>query len=197
MIGDAGCKEARIVNTEVIEPPARPNVDPWVEQWTVDRCGTEVHYRVGLTPSKRGGTDLEVNLMNGSKVDVQPLPAQEEKPAESPSKWEKLAEFGRAVFYVDFSTLTVEGPLRSVWEVRDLKEMGPGGAWSFLNQNEYDCVEPRYRRLFFRSQSGHMGEGRVIQSQRSAQEWTGFTAESTVEKIRRTVCEHPVAVTKP
>jgi hypothetical protein len=195
---DAGCKSARVVNTEVMEKPASINVDPWVERWTVDRCGASVHYRVKLKPSKRGGTDFTVSLMEDSKSDVQQQPAQEEKPAESPSRWQKLVEFHQAVFYVDFSTLTVEGPLRSVWEVRDLKWMSRSGAWSYLNQNQYDCVERRYRGLFFSSQSGHMGEGDVIQSDRSTGEWeTDFTDESPAEVIRRAVCEHPVTVTKP
>jgi hypothetical protein len=194
----AGCKSARVVNTEVMEPPKRINVDPWVERWTVDRCGASVHYRVELKPSKHGGTDFGVSLMEDSTSDVPQQPAQEEKPAESPSRWQKLTEFGQAVFYVDFSTLTVEGPLRSVWEVRDLKWMSRSGAWSYLNQNQYDCVERRYRGLFFSSQSGHMGEGHVIDSDRSTQEWeTDFTPESPAEVIRRAVCEHPVAVTKP
>ena len=189
----AGCKSARVVNTEVIETPARINVDPWVERWTVDRCGVNVHYRVELTPSKRGGTDFAVSLMEDGKADVQQQPAQEEKPAESSSRWQKLAEFHQAVFYVDFSTLTVEGPLRSVWEVRDLKWMSRSGAWSYLQQNQYDCVERRYRGLSFSSQSGHMGEGDVIESVRSTGEWsTDFTDESPAEVIRRAVCEHPV-----
>jgi len=194
----AGCRSARVINTEVIEPPARINVDPWVERWTVDRCGASVHYRVELNPSKHGGTDFGVSPMEDSKPDVQQQPAQVERLAESPSRWQKLAEFDQAVFYVDFSTLTVEGPLRSVWEVRDLKWMSRSGAWSYLNQNQYDCVERRYRGLFFSSQSGHMGEGHVIQSDRSTREWqTDFTAESPAETIRRAVCEHPVPVTKP
>lgn len=194
----AGCKSARVVDTEVIEPPARINVNPWVERWTVDRCGTRVHYRVELNPSKHGGTDFGVSLMEDSESGAQQQPSQAEKPAESPSRWQKLAEFGQAVFYVDFSTVTVEGPLRSVWEVRDLKWMSRSGAWSYLNQNQYDCVERRYRGLYFSSQSGHMGEGTAIQSDRSTQEWeTDFTAESPAEVIRRAVCEYAVAVTKP
>jgi len=196
----AGCKSARVVNTDVMEPPARINVDPWVERWTVDRCGASVHYRVELNPSKRGGTDFVVSLIEDSKSDVQPQPAQAEKPAESPSRWQKLTEFHQLVFYVDFSTLTVEGPLRSVWEVRDRKWMSRSGAWSHLTLSQYDCVERRYRLLSFSSQSGHMGEGDVIQSQsvRSPGEWdTDFTAESPAEVIRRAVCEHPVPVPKP
>jgi hypothetical protein len=194
----AGCKSARVVNTEIMEPPARINVDPWVERWTVDRCGASVHYRVELNPSKHGGTDFAVRLMEDSKSVGQQQPAQVENPAEPPSRWKKLAEFGQAVFYVDFSTLTVEGPLRSVWEVRDLKWMSRSGAWSYLNQNQYDCVERRYRGLFFSSQSGHMGEGHVIQSYPSTDEWqTDFTAESPAEVIRRAVCDYPVPVTKP
>jgi hypothetical protein len=182
----AGCKSSRVINTELIEPPAR-----------VDRCGASVYYRVELKPGKHGGTEFGVSLMEGAKSDAQ-QPAQAEKPAEAASRWQKVTELGQAVFYVDFSTLIVEGPLRSVWEVRDLKWMSRSGAWSYLQQNQYDCVERRYRSLTFRSQSGHMGEGRVIQSHETIEEWeTDFTADGPAEVIRRAVCERPVPVTQP
>ena len=193
----AGCKSSRVINTELIEPPARANVDAWSERWTVDRCGASVHYLVELKPGKHGGTDFGVSLMEGAKSEAQ-QPAQAEEPAEATSRWQKVTELGQAVFYVDFSSLTVEGPLRSVWEVRDLKWMSRSGAWSYLQQNQYDCVERRYRMLAFRSQSGHMGEGHVIQSHETIETWqTEFTADSPAEVIRRAVCEHPVPVTQP
>jgi hypothetical protein len=118
--------------------------------------------------------------------------------AVSSPKWERLAEFGNAVFYVDLGTVTVEGTLRSVWEVREQKQQKSSGAWSFANQNQYDCAERRYRGLYFSSRSGHMGEGHVIQWYPWTDEWmTDFTADSPAEKIRRAVCGPPVAVPKP
>jgi hypothetical protein len=62
-----GCKNPTIVNTDVVESPARLNVDRWVERWTVDRCGTPIYYRVELTPSKGGGTDYDVSMIEDTR----------------------------------------------------------------------------------------------------------------------------------
>ena len=186
-----GCKSARVVYTEVIAPPARANVDPWVEQWTVDRCGVSVYYRIELRPNKRGGTDFGVSQIDGTPPDVKPPPAPPEGTAEATSRWRRITAFGQGIFYVDFGTLKVEGLLRTVWELRDLKWMSRSGAWSFLVQNQYDCEQPRYRALAFRSMSGHMGEGDVVQSETPPPDWeTDFTAESPAGLIRQAVCEY-------
>ncbi len=56
------CAQRKIVNTEVKELPADAGKDPWVERWTVDRCGSLVYYKVRFTPSSGGGTDVAVTL---------------------------------------------------------------------------------------------------------------------------------------
>jgi len=76
MIFGEGCKKSKIIDTEVIEPPATLNVDPWVERWTVDRCGTRVHYRVELTPSKGGGTDFGVSMIDEADDGGRPEPQE-------------------------------------------------------------------------------------------------------------------------
>jgi hypothetical protein len=74
MASDAQCNQRRIVDTEVIEQPSQPGKDPWVERWTVDRCGSSVSYRVAFTPSNAGGTDIKVGQMGDAAV-APPLPA--------------------------------------------------------------------------------------------------------------------------
>jgi hypothetical protein len=188
------CKSARVVFTEVTEPPAKVNVDPWAERWTVDRCGVSVHYQVEFRPNRRGGTDFGVSVTEGAATDAKAPLTQPEASSDASSRWKLVTAFGQGLFYVDFGTLTVEGPMRTVWEVRDLKWMSRSGAWSFLVQNQYDCEQPRYRALAFRSVSGHMGEGDVIQSETPPPEWeTDFTADSPAGLIRKVVCEHEVA----
>jgi hypothetical protein len=45
------CKDSKVVNTEVVEPPLNDVIrDPWIERWTVDRCGREISYKVTFTP---------------------------------------------------------------------------------------------------------------------------------------------------
>ena len=57
---DAGCRQRKIVNTEVVS--VNPGARSGVERWTLDRCGTLVNYRVMFTASPRGGTDFGVQL---------------------------------------------------------------------------------------------------------------------------------------
>lgn len=56
------CVERNIVNTEVIEQPATPDKNPWVERWTVDRCGSLVYYKVVFNPESAGETKVSVIL---------------------------------------------------------------------------------------------------------------------------------------
>ena len=73
-----GCRKSMVVDTEIVESPARLNVDRWVEHWTVDRCGTQVRYRVELTPSPKGGTDFGVSILEDEGRGEQPVPAETE-----------------------------------------------------------------------------------------------------------------------
>ena len=59
---DNTCKQRKIVNTETIDYPKNPSKDSWTERWTVDRCGTLIYYKMGFTPSTRGGTDFSVSV---------------------------------------------------------------------------------------------------------------------------------------
>ena len=59
---DAGCKQRKLVNTEVVS--VNPGGNSATERWTLDRCGKLVNYRVVLTQSPRGGTDFRVQLEN-------------------------------------------------------------------------------------------------------------------------------------
>ena len=55
------CNRRKIVNIEVIISPASGNSFTAIERWTLDRCGTQIPYRVTMSPSPRGGTDFNVS----------------------------------------------------------------------------------------------------------------------------------------
>lgn len=57
-----GCPNPKVVDTQVVEPPVEGR---WVERWTVDRCGTLIHYRIELAASPSGGTSFAVGLDTG------------------------------------------------------------------------------------------------------------------------------------
>lgn len=56
------CVQRKIVDTEVAEQPGIPGKDPWLERWTVDRCGSLVYYKVKFMPPIKGGTDVSVTV---------------------------------------------------------------------------------------------------------------------------------------
>ena len=59
---DSHCGHRNVVNTEITDPPRNPGKDPWVEKWTLDRCGKLIYYKVTFTPTPvRGGTDYSVS----------------------------------------------------------------------------------------------------------------------------------------
>ena len=59
---ESRCIRHKIVNTEVVEHPNNPGKDPWIERWTVDRCGSLVYYKVKFTPSPTAGTGVTVTV---------------------------------------------------------------------------------------------------------------------------------------
>ena len=47
------CKQRKVINTEIVDPPKNPGKDPWVEKWTVYRCGNMAYYRVWFKPKPK------------------------------------------------------------------------------------------------------------------------------------------------
>jgi hypothetical protein len=62
----ASCQEWRFVEAEVVKVPsvipvsAEVKERKWQEQWTLERCGTSVGYRVFYTEVGQGGTYFSV-----------------------------------------------------------------------------------------------------------------------------------------
>ena len=62
----AACQEWRFVDAEVVKVPSVIPISAgikerkWQEQWTLDRCGTNVGYRVFFTEVGQGGTYFSV-----------------------------------------------------------------------------------------------------------------------------------------
>lgn len=59
-VGDNVCTQRKVVDTAVTIIGQRPGVDPWTEQWAVERCGKRVDYVVEFKPAPSGGTDFQV-----------------------------------------------------------------------------------------------------------------------------------------
>jgi hypothetical protein len=80
------------------------------------------------------------------------------------AEWEKLAEAGDTVFYLDPATIEAKGDLRRVWQLRDWKAPDDRGRRSARILREYDCREPRNRVLAATEFDGPKGTGKRLRS---------------------------------
>jgi hypothetical protein len=67
-MGEAPNCDSNVVDTRILEDTSGASVrggpllkGGWVEEWTLDRCGERVVYRVKYTADGRGGTFIEVS----------------------------------------------------------------------------------------------------------------------------------------
>ena len=75
------------------------------------------------------------------------------------------------VYYIDPSTITIEGNLRRVWEIHDLSDKGSQGERSVLASVEYDCAAKRMRTLKATGKSQRMARGEIIPLRGIQDDW--------------------------
>jgi len=68
----------------------------------------------------------------------------------------------KTVYYIDPSSVTREGNVRKVWQIRDLADKGSRGERSVLEAVEYDCLDKQMRTVSASGHSRTMGQGEII-----------------------------------
>ncbi len=86
-------------------------------------------------------------------------------------KWVHQGENDVVSIYFDPGTVRVNGHVRRVWELQDLKQRGSSGEMSHRVLREYDCKEERYRTLSYSMHSEPMAEGRTLSSSSEPGNW--------------------------
>lgn len=142
---DGGCGQRKVVNREIIETtPERGR-----ENWTIDRCGKLVRYKISFTPSPRGGTDI--GLLPGEVVGaIAPL----KLPKTFSDVWYRTEEAQWLLAYKEQGTLVVsneklqfthgqgivEVPISSIKNVFPQKKLAPDimNAWVVVEYRAAD-----------------------------------------------------------
>lgn len=94
-------------------------------------------------------------------------------------------------YYIDPSSVTREGNLRRVWELRDMTSKGPRGERSILMSVEYDCAEKLMRTRSASGRSRPMASGEIIPLGRLPDDWIALPPGKDGEiffKILNAVC---------
>lgn len=78
--------------------------------------------------------------------------------------WVMVGETESNTFYIDPGAILVNGHLRRVWLITDLKQRDPKGQMSRCSLHEYDCKEAHLRLLSLSAHSEPMGRGKALVS---------------------------------
>lgn len=92
VLATAAATPAGLPGTSIASPQPQGSMDPWVERWTVDRCGVSVYYRVELRPNKSGGKDFGVSQFDDTLPDMKPPPAAHGRGTPRPEKRRRSIE---------------------------------------------------------------------------------------------------------
>ncbi len=102
--------------------------------------------------------------------------------------WVKAGETNASVLYIDPATLSKDGHLRRVFEIRDLKKRNEIGAMSLRGLFEYDCKDGKSRNLSVSAHSEPMAAGKILLSTSDPNNWDVIPPGSVVGGILKSVC---------
>lgn len=102
--------------------------------------------------------------------------------------WVKAGETNASVLYIDPATISKEGQLRRVWEIRDLKQRNEIGAMSLKGLFEYDCKEGKSRNLSASAHSEPMAGGKILLSTSDPNDWNAVPSGTAVGSVLKNVC---------
>ena len=106
--------------------------------------------------------------------------------------WTLLGESDAGNDYIDWATLRVEGNLRRVWLLIDLKGPQPDSMHSFRIFEEFDCTEDRGRTLQKDLFTGQMAGGEFVPGERPKPGgWIYIPPGTLSESWFRVVCSRP------
>ncbi len=102
--------------------------------------------------------------------------------------WVKAGETNASVLYIDPASISKDGHLRKVLEMRDLKQRNEIGAMSLRGLFEYDCKEGKSRNLSVSAYSDSMAGGIILLSTSDPNSWNAVQPGTAVGSILKNVC---------
>jgi hypothetical protein len=109
--------------------------------------------------------------------------------------WTQIGESAALTYYVDFGTVRKTANGRRAWSFYDHKapmQLSKGRSYSTSVLYEYDCEGERFRTLQSLAYSGHLGNGKVLETVLNQDGWRVPPPQSVSDKNFRIVCAAPL-----
>ena len=101
--------------------------------------------------------------------------------------WVKAGETNASVLYIDPASISKDGHLRKVLEIRDSKQRNEIGARSLRGLFESDCKEGKSRNLSVSAHSDSMAGGKILLSTSDPNSWNAVQPGTAVGSILKNV----------
>jgi hypothetical protein len=106
--------------------------------------------------------------------------------------WNAVEQNPTGTVYADAASVARSGSTATMWWVLDYasyQRMVEVGYFSQKSRSEFDCGQRRVRTLELSLRAEHMGEGKAVYADDSAQEWETIDAGSVAEKLWQLACK--------
>ena len=104
------------------------------------------------------------------------------------AKWVIIDETTHVTQYFDPATVRINGNLRRIWILQNLKVRNSDGELSTRMLAEYDCKAVRSKVISLSTHSGSMASGKTILSGNEPVDWSGIPPGSVEEDIFKVAC---------
>lgn len=103
--------------------------------------------------------------------------------------WSQVVETEKSVYYIDVTTLRVNGTVRRIWVLNDRKAPDEDGDLSSRALVEFDCKEDRMRTLQIAHFTKNMATGKASGSKDEPDSWTYVAPRTSAQSSLKHVCQ--------
>ena len=104
------------------------------------------------------------------------------------AEWFKVGEADEATYYIDPSSIKVDGHIRRAWTLTDKKQRNSDGLMSSRYREEYDCKNKVVKVISYSAHSEAMASGKTLRLGEVRGKWIESPPNTTGETMYKFVC---------
>lgn len=107
------------------------------------------------------------------------------------AKWEAVAKSDNNTIYVDYSSIRKAGNTAKMWFVFDFKTPQTYAVVTLLStkeQDEFDCKEEKYRRIYLTGHAENMVSGMVVYTEPDPGKWIPIAPDTVYVNLLKIAC---------
>ena len=108
--------------------------------------------------------------------------------ASAQAEWTRLGDTPEASYSIDPRDVRIDGDVRSVPVLYDIKAPRAGAPASRITLNHYDCKRLRFRMLSWSAHSLPTARGKVLDTGNGSPDWKPVEGDAVAATVLKRVC---------